>query len=174
MMAPDATKASQVAAAMAELTRVHQVVGGDVVSGGGTGTWHVNRGVTELQAGSFTLMDAEYARAGLPFRQAVHLWATVVSTRPGRWAVADAGLKALGMDHGGPEVQGYRLFYVSDEHTTFVRDDGTDGAPDLPRVGDRVRLVPGHLDPTVAYHDRLHLVEGDAVVGEWPVDLRGW
>jgi D-serine deaminase-like pyridoxal phosphate-dependent protein len=41
-------------------------------------------------------------------------------------------------------------------------------------VGDRVRVVPGHVDPTVAYHDRLHLVDGDDVAEVWPVDLRGW
>ena len=61
------------------------------------------------------------------------------------------------------------VWFCSDEHTTF--------APDEPRpiaVGDRVRVLPAHVDPTVALHERLHLVDGDEVVETWPVDLRGW
>ena len=42
------------------------------------------------------------------------------------------------------------------------------------RVGDRIRVVPAHLDPTVAYHERMHVVDGDDVLETWPVDLRGW
>ena len=51
------------------------------------------------------------------------------------------------------------------------------GAPDEPRslrVGDRVRVLPAHVDPTVALHERMHLVAGDEVVETWLVDLRGW
>lgn len=171
MMAPPAEKAAKVEAAMATLLAVHAEVGGDVVSGGGTGTWRANRWVTELQAGSFTLMDGDYGRAGLGFGQALHLWATVVSVSSRGWAVADAGLKALGMDHGNPTVEGYEVLYCSDEHTTFLPADGGDP---LPAVGARVRMVPAHVDPTVAYHELLHVVEGDEVVAAWPVDLRGW
>jgi D-serine deaminase-like pyridoxal phosphate-dependent protein len=170
MMAPTEDKAARVAEAMALLAAAHDEVGGSVVSGGGTGTWALNEGVTELQAGSYTLMDADYARLRLPFRQAVHLYATVVSRRAGRWAVADAGLKALGMDHGNPLVEGHPVLYCSDEHTTFLPADGED----LPAVGERVRLVPSHLDPTVAYHQQLVVAQGDQVVDRWDVDLRGW
>jgi D-threonine aldolase len=42
------------------------------------------------------------------------------------------------------------------------------------RVGDRIRVTPAHVDPTVAYHDTLHIVDGDDVLESWPVDLRGW
>lgn len=170
MMAPEEDKAARVAEAMALLDRAQRAVGGDVVSGGGTGTYHVNRRVTELQAGTFTLMDADYARAGLPFVQAVHLWATVISVRAGRWAVVDAGLKALGMDHGNPTAVGYPLLYCSDEHSTLLPD----GNGALPALGERVRLVPAHLDPTIAYHPYLHVAEGGEVVDRWPVDLRHW
>jgi D-serine deaminase-like pyridoxal phosphate-dependent protein len=139
-------------------------VGGELISAGGTGTYDCNTWATEIQAGSYALMDAQYGRQGLPFRQAVSVVATVVSSAA-RWSVADAGLKAFGMDHGDPELDGGRVRFCSDEHTTF--------AP--PRnVGDRVRLVPAHVDPTMAYHERLYLCSGDKVVDCWPVDLRGW
>jgi D-serine deaminase-like pyridoxal phosphate-dependent protein len=83
------------------------------------------------------------------------------------WAVADAGLKALATDHGNPTIDGAKVWFCSDEHVTF--------APEAPlRVGDRVRLWPAHVDPTIAYHERLHLVSGDDVVDVWDVDLRGW
>jgi D-threonine aldolase len=172
MMEPASTKPERVEAAMAVLVDAHEAVGGGVVSGGGTGTYAVNRWITELQAGSYTLMDTDYGRLGLPFRQAVSLWCTVVSVHPGAdgWAVADGGLKALGMDHGNPTVLDGVLVYCSDEHTTFVAPPG--GA--LPAVGDRVRILPAHLDPTVAYHERLYLVDGEDVVDTWPVDLRNW
>jgi D-serine deaminase-like pyridoxal phosphate-dependent protein len=170
MMVPSETKAARVAEAMAPLVEAHRQVGGDVVSGGGTGTYHCNRWVTEIQAGSFTLMDTEYAKAGLPFRQALFLWLTVVSVNPAGWAVGDGGLKALGMDHGNPDVVGDEVVYCADEHTVFAPREG--GV--LPRVGDRVRVVPSHVDPTVAYHERMVVVRGDTVIDTWPVDLRNW
>jgi D-threonine aldolase len=172
MMEPEITKAARVEEAMAVLAGAHRSVGGDVVSGGGTGTFGVNRWISELQAGSFTLMDAAYGRLGLPFRQAVFLWCTVLSVHEGKrsWAVADGGLKALGMDHGNPEAERGQVLYCSDEHTTLVAR-----TPDpLPRIGDRVRLVPGHVDPTVAYHERLYVVDDEEVLDVWDVDLRHW
>jgi D-serine deaminase-like pyridoxal phosphate-dependent protein len=141
-----------------------------VISGGGTGTYAVNRWCTEIQAGSFTLMDTEYAKLGLPFRQAMYLWLTVISVNPGGWITADGGLKALGMDHGDPTVEGMQTWYCSDEHTTFSAPDGT--TP--PKVGDRVRVWPAHVDPTVAYHEQFHVVLDDNVIDVWPIDLRNW
>ena len=170
MMEPRETKQDRVAEAMAVLTDAHQAVGGDVISGGGTGTYRENRWVTELQAGSYTLMDTAYAGAGLGFQSALLLWLTVISVTPGGWAVADGGLKALGMDHGDPTVVGHRVLYCSDEHVTFTAGDrGT-----LPAVGDRVQVLPAHVDPTVANHELLHVVRGEDVIDTWPVDLRGW
>jgi D-threonine aldolase len=163
-------KASKVEAAMAMLLQAHADVGGDVISGGGTGTYDLNQWVTEVQAGSFTLMDRDYARLGQPFRQALFVESTVISVnRAGGWAVADAGLKALGMDHGDPGWADGEVWFCSDEHTTLRGE----AAQEL-QVGDRVRLVPGHVDPTVAKHERMWLVHGDEVVDEWPVDLRHW
>ena len=160
---------------MALLSRAAADVGGEVVSAGGTGTYADNTVATEIQAGSYALMDTAYGAVGLPFRPALSVLATVVSASPPSseiqppWVVADVGLKSLGMDHGNPTVPGATVWFCSDEHTTF--------APDEPRsvqVGDRVRVLPAHVDPTVALHTRLHLVDGDTVVETWPVDLRGW
>jgi D-serine deaminase-like pyridoxal phosphate-dependent protein len=170
MMEPEASKPDKVGAAMALLLQAHADVGGDVVSGGGTGTYLANRVVTELQAGSFALMDTDYRKLGPAFRQALHLHATVISVGA-KWAVADAGLKAMAVDHGNPSVEGGKVWFVSDEHTTFSPAD--EGAP-LPRVGDRVRIAPSHIDPTIAMHERMHVVDGDDVIDVWPVDLRGW
>jgi D-serine deaminase-like pyridoxal phosphate-dependent protein len=157
--------------AMARLLAAHAAVGGELVSAGGTGTYDLNTWATEIQAGSYALMDTAYAALDLPFRQALHVLATVISVSDG-WAVADAGLKALGMDHGNPSVVGGMVWFCSDEHVSFAPDDDDGGA--RVAVGDRVRVVPSHVDPTVAYHECLYVVEGDDVVDVWPVDLRGW
>jgi D-serine deaminase-like pyridoxal phosphate-dependent protein len=170
MMEPEETKPAKVEAAMEELLAAHKDVGGDVVSGGGTGTWATNHWVTELQAGSFALMDTDYGKSGHPFRQALYVWSTVISVNPKGWAVADAGLKALAMDHGNPTVDGADLWFVSDEHTTF----SPSGGGPLPKVGERVRITPAHIDPTIAKHQRMHVIDGDEVVDEWAVDLRHW
>ncbi len=170
MMEPAETKQAKVDEAGERLLRAHHDVGGDIVSGGGTGTYHVNRWASEIQAGSFALMDTDYGRAGLPFRQALSLWLTVISVNPGGWAVADGGLKALGMDHGNPTVQGHVTAYCSDEHTTFLAGE----AAEPPKPGDRVHMLPAHVDPTVAYHERMYVIRDDEVIDTWPVDLRNW
>ena len=168
MMVDSDVKAAAVQASMELLAEAHAAVGGDVVSGGGTGTFDVNRWVTELQAGSYCLFDTDYARLDSPFRIAVSALATVVSVSSRGWAVADAGLKAFGVDHGPPAWPDGEVAFCSDEHTT-LRDPCRTLA-----VGDRVRLLPGHLDPTVARHERYWVVDGDAVVDCWPIDLRHW
>jgi D-threonine aldolase len=165
-VADRATREEQTEAAMHMLLDAHADVGGELVSGGGTGTYDINTWVTEIQAGSYVLMDTAYGHLDLPFRQALSIVATVISVSDG-WAVADCGLKALGMDHGDPTVIGHTVWYCSDEHVTF--------GPGQPvAVGDRVRIWPAHIDPTVAYHERMHLARADEVVDTWAVDLRGW
>jgi D-threonine aldolase len=174
MREPDDAKAAKVEASMKLLLDAHDQVGGDIVSGGGTGTYDCNPWVTEIQAGSYLLMDTEYLPHAPAFRHALYLWTSVISTNPGGWAVVDAGLKALGMDHGNPAVVGAgKVWFVSDEHITF----GT--SEDHPvNVGDRVKVLPAHVDPTVALHERMYVVDGlgpDAnVTDTWPVDLRNW
>ncbi len=161
-----AKRIEMLAPAMELLRQAHQDVGGELVSAGGTGTYDINHWATEIQAGSYALMDTAYGKLDLPFVQALSVLATVISVSAS-WAVADCGLKALGMDHGNPSIEDGQVWFCSDEHLTF--------APDHPvRVGDRVQVIPAHVDPTVAYHRQLHLVDADEVVESWPVDLRGW
>jgi D-serine deaminase-like pyridoxal phosphate-dependent protein len=75
------------------------------------------------------------------------------------------------MDHGKPAIDAATVHFCSDEHITF-------GPERAARVGERVIVWPAHVDPTVAYHERLHLASGaspDAeVLDTWAVDLRGW
>ncbi len=151
---------------MAMLVDAHTQVGGEIISAGGTGTYDLNTWATEIQAGSYALMDTAYAKLGLPFVQALSVLSTVISVSK-NWAVADCGLKALGMDHGNPSVEGADVWFCSDEHLTF--------APGQPlRVGDRIRVLPAHVDPTVAYHQHLYVLNGEDVLDQWEIDLRGW
>jgi D-serine deaminase-like pyridoxal phosphate-dependent protein len=168
MVAGRDERSAQVAASMALLRRAHADVGGDIVSAGGTGTFdlHEHTGVTEVQAGSYALMDTHYGTLGLPFEQSLHVLGTVISVATD-WAVADVGLKALGMDHGNPSIVGGAVWFCSDEHVTFAPERAVS-------AGDRVRVVPAHVDPTMALHDAAWLVRGDEVLERWPIDLRGW
>jgi D-serine deaminase-like pyridoxal phosphate-dependent protein len=168
-----ARRLQKVEEAMAKLVTAHRAVGGDTVSAGGTGSYDINQVATEIQAGSYALMDTAYAKLGLPFRHALTILATVISASPAGWAVADCGLKALGMDHGNPDIAGGgRVWFCSDEHIVFSAAEGRA----LPAVGEQVEVLPAHIDPTVAYHDRMHLVDDDHVeiLDVWPVDMRGW
>jgi D-serine deaminase-like pyridoxal phosphate-dependent protein len=153
--------------AMELLLQAHAQVGGELISGGATGTYDLNTWVTEVQAGSYVLMDTAYAKLDLPFRQALQIQARVISVSVDGYAVADCGLKALGMDHGNPDVAGGTVMYVADEHVVFVPDEPV-------AVGEVVRVLPAHCDPTMALHERVHVVSGDEVLETWPVDLRGW
>ena len=82
-------------------------------------------------------------------------------------SMADCGLESIGMDHGDPTIDGAKLWFCSDEHLTFAAERRV-------RVGDRIRVRPAHVDPTVAYHEQLHVVSGEEVLESWDVDLRGW
>ncbi|HVL91451.1 MAG TPA: alanine racemase [Actinomycetota bacterium] len=160
-------RASITRESMERLAAAHAAVGGDVISAGGTGTYDLNTVATEIQAGSYVLLDDAYDALGLPFRRGLGIVATVISVS-NEHAVADAGLKAMGMDHGNPTIdRGHVVWFVSDEHLSF--------APAEPvRAGDRVTIRPAHIDPTIAYHERIHLVRDGEVLDTWPVDLRGW
>ncbi len=160
-----AERADRCRIAMELLLAVHGDVGGELISAGGTGTYAINTWATEIQAGSYALMDTAYGRLGLPFGQAAFVLASVISAAPG-WAVGNAGLKAFGMDHGNPSLtDDGSVLFCSDEHVTVT--------PPRP-VGDRLWLIPAHIDPTMAYHERLYVFSGDSVVDIWPIDLRGW
>ena len=167
MMVEDrAAQKAETDKSMALLLAAHADVGGDVISAGGTGTYDLNEAATEIQAGSYAFMDTAYVKVGLPFELALTVLSTVISVSE-KWSVADCGLKALGMDHGDPEVADAKVWFCSDEHLTF--------APNPPlRVGDKIHVRPAHVDPTMAKHERLHLASGEDIVDVWEIDLRGW
>ena len=153
-----------------------------IVGGAGTGTFglEVASGVyTEIQAGSYCFMDADYARnldeAGLPvstFRHALFVLASVMSTPKQGLAVVDAGLKAFATDSGLPTVFGRPDITVtgaSDEHGKLAYDK----AAHAPQFGEKLRLVPGHCDPTVDRYDWYVGVRAGRVECLWPVAARG-
>lgn len=153
-----------------------------VVTGAGTGTFEIEAasGVyTEIQAGSYIFMDEDYNRNldgdGAPvsvFRNALFVLSTVMSHGRRGGAVLDAGLKALAVDSGMPGVwgrPGLRYVLATDEHGEVDR------APDAeqPALGEKLRLVPGHCDPTVARYDWYVGVRGGRVECLWPITARG-
>lgn len=154
----------------------------NTVAGAGTGSFRVESasGVyNELQCGSYAFMDADYARNldadGEPTREFEHslfVLATVMSTARSGYVMVDAGLKALAFDAGPPTVRepaGASYARPSDEHG---RIDLSETNVRL-ELGDRVRLVPGHCDPTVNLHDWYVAVRGGVVEEVWRVDARG-
>jgi D-serine deaminase-like pyridoxal phosphate-dependent protein len=176
VMDPD-EKRDRVGKAMGRLLEAHEAVGGDIVSAGGSGTYAVNTWANEIQAGSYCLMDTQYATLDLPFEIALSVVATVISVNTRGWFVVDAGLKAFGMDHGNPTSRFGEVMFCSDEHTTIRPDDRG-----MPAVGDRIALLPAHVDPTVAKHRQFWVVDGRTeldladrpIVDRWPIDLRHW
>lgn len=184
MVGDRAKRAEQVAASMALLTAAADAVGSDavgtdrtasdgtsgpVISGGGTGTFDLNTYCTEIQAGSYALMDTDYDQLDLPFEKALSVLSTVISVNAQGGIVADAGLKAFGMDHGNPRWDDGDVLFCSDEHITLLPAQPTEW-----RVGDKLRLWPAHVDPTVARYERYQLVDGDEVLDTWEIDLRHW
>lgn len=159
----------------------------EVIGGAGTGTFEMEAasGVyTELQAGSYCFMDANYARNKRAdggrfdtFQHALFVYATVMSTPVAERAVVDAGLKALAFDSGPPEVSrlsGAVYERPSDEHGNL----NVAACNERPKLGDKVLLIPGHCDPTINLHDWYVGVRGigssDArVESVWPVAARG-
>ena len=153
-----------------------------IVGGAGTGTFEIesaSRVYTEIQAGSYVFMDADYARnldaAGAPFgtfRHSLFVLATVMSAPNKSVAVLDAGHKAVAVDSGLPVLwqrPDIRYVSASDEHGKL--EVGSETTP--PKLGEKLRLVPGHCDPTVDRYDWYVGVRGGRVECLWPVSARG-
>jgi D-serine deaminase-like pyridoxal phosphate-dependent protein len=146
-----------------------------IVSAGGTGSYDISSavaGITEIQAGSYVLMDSDYGQLGMPFEQALTVVGTVISrAAPGR-CVIDCGHKACAKDHGLPAIKGLTdatVLALNDEHAIVEVP-----AASHIEVGDRLELVPSHIDPTMNLHDVVYAVEGETVVGIWPISARGY
>lgn len=153
-----------------------------IVTGAGTGTYRLEAasGVyNEIQPGSYVFMDADYARntvegggAFADFRHSLFVLATIMSRPTGERAVVDAGLKALSVDSGMPTLgDGIDGEYLvpSDEHGTMRLGPQSQRL----KVGDKIRLVPGHCDPTVNLYDWYVCVRGGLVEAVWPIAARG-
>ncbi|WP_421119243.1 alanine racemase [Aquihabitans daechungensis] len=171
LMTEAVDQGAKVEEAMALLLDAHDAVGGDVISGGGTGTWSKNHWVTELPGRELHAHGHALRGSGRRLRQGAGPPAHRRVRRPHR-RVGDGrrGLKALGMDHGNAAIDGADVWYHADEHTVF---SPRDGAP-LPAVGDRITVWPAHVDPTVSQHEQLWVHQAGDVVDCWPVDLRNW
>ncbi|HVE88440.1 MAG TPA: DSD1 family PLP-dependent enzyme [Burkholderiaceae bacterium] len=154
----------------------------DVITGAGTGTFMLEAGsgvYNEIQPGSYVMMDADYAKneheASWPaFEQSLMVLTTVMSRRndgQSDRATLDAGLKSFSTDSGPalPAFAGWQVRAVSDEHTVLERNGV---GPDL-LLGDKVPLIPGHIDPTVNLHDWIVAARNNRVEAVWPIDARG-
>ena len=150
-----------------------------IIGGAGTGTFEYESAsglYNEIQAGSYCFMDADYARnqggASAGFQHALFVLATVMSqARPGL-AVTDAGHKAISIDSGMPLVwqrDAVRYTGASDEHGKLEWAPETSG----PKLGEKLRLVPGHCDPTVDRFDWYVGLRGGRVECVWPIAARG-
>lgn len=152
-----------------------------VVSGAGTGSFRfeAESGLwTELQCGSYAFMDAAYGAVRdaqgrrldeAAFENALFVLTSVISRRPGI-AVCDAGLKSMSMESGLPRVfgrEGVAYTRASDEHGVLSDPSGALA------INARLRLVPGHCDPTCNLHDRIVVLRGGRVEALWRVDARG-
>ena len=152
----------------------------DIVAGAGTGSFEMEgaSGVyNELQCGSYVFMDADYQRVRdsgdkpiSEFENSLFILTAVMSKAKAGVAICDAGLKAQSVDSGMPIVFGrsdVEYLKASDEHGV-IADPGN-----VLRLNDRLRLIPGHCDPTVNVHDWLVGVRDGRVEALWPVTARG-
>ncbi|MEL6583711.1 MAG: 3-hydroxy-D-aspartate aldolase BhcC [Pseudomonadota bacterium] len=154
----------------------------DIVGGGGTGSYYFEgtSGVyNELQCGSYAFMDADYGRIldengdridRGEWENALFILTSVMSHAKADKAICDAGLKAQSVDSGLPVIFGRDdVEYVkcSDEHGVIMDPAGA------LKVNDKLKLVPGHCDPTCNVHDWYVGVRGGKVETLWPVNARG-
>ncbi|SPJ71916.1 probable amino acid aldolase or racemase [Fusarium torulosum] len=171
---------TQCLASMKTLTDTAQNLKGkgfniEVVTTGGTGTADFCAtvpGVTELQPGSFIFMDTDYRNAiGAYYSHSLSILATVISKQGERQVTIDTGLKTLTTDSGLSECKDKRYTYdqLGDEHGSLKWEEGT---PEL-KIGDRVEMIPSHIDPTVNLHDVYYAYRNGVVEEIWPVDSRG-
>jgi D-serine deaminase-like pyridoxal phosphate-dependent protein len=143
-----------------------------VVTGGGTGNWDevsTFDGVTEIQPGSFVLMDCAYNPVRPEFGCSLSILTTVISRRP-KWYVLDAGSKAISRDFGTPLIKGrpeHRVTKLAEEHTRVETND-----PAV-KVGDRQEVIPAHCCATMNLHRTCIAVRRGRVEAVWPIEASG-
>lgn len=152
----------------------------DIVGGGGTGSYYFegNSGVfNELQCGSYAFMDADYQRIHdekgeriSEFENSLFILTSVMSHTKADKAICDAGLKAQSVDSGLPYIFGrddVEYIKCSDEHGVISDANGA------LKINEKLKLVPGHCDPTCNVHDYYVGVRNGKVETLWPVSARG-
>ena len=154
----------------------------DLVSGGGTGSYYFEAGsgvYNELQCGSYAFMDADYGRIKDKdgnridrgeWENALFILTSVMSHAKADKAICDAGLKAQSVDSGLPVIFGrddVKYVKCSDEHGVIEDPQG------VLSINEKLRLVPGHCDPTCNVHDWYVGIRGGKVEVVWPVSARG-
>jgi len=144
-----------------------------IVSAGGTGTYNIAGaypGVTEIEGGSYIVMDAKYHSVLQDFECALTLLTTVTSRPDKESAILDAGMKAMTFEFGMPELinlPGAGISFLSEEHGHLYLEDAD------PKVGDKVELIPSHCCTTINLHDCYYAVRGDRLEAVWPIAGRG-
>lgn len=154
----------------------------DIVGGGGTGSYYFESksGVyNELQCGSYAFMDADYGRIldkdgnridQGEWENAMFILTSVMSHVKADKAIVDAGLKVQSVDSGLPVIYGrddVEYIKCSDEHGVVLDTDG------VLKINDKLKLVPGHCDPTANVHDWYVGVRNGKVETVWPISARG-
>jgi 3-hydroxy-D-aspartate aldolase len=144
----------------------------EILSGGSTGTWEIDTAIpelTELQAGSYVLMDMAYRKVGVDFAHAMTVICTVVSANHPNFVTVDGGYKAFSADRGyGPDAvhfAGTKYRWGGDEFGYLDIEESNQH----PKLGDRIEFLAPHCDPTVNLHDRIYACRGDVVEATWPV-----
>jgi len=144
------------------------------ISAGTTGTYDVtgkSSEVTEVQAGTYLLMDSFYHQHVPEFDCALSVLSTVVSVPSGNRIVTDAGLMSVSNTYGDPVVKGevgLRFRELHAENTILEVEKGSKF-----EVGDKVELIPSYLDGTVNLFERLHAIRREKVEAVWSISGRG-
>jgi len=140
-------------------------------SAGGIATWNWTAafpGITEIQAGTYVIMDNYHGQMVPGFEHSLTVQASVISRQSDR-VIVDAGNKSVAAPSDVSMV-GHDLapFRFDEEHGIFAAPDGSPL-----RVGDSVALVPGYSPTTVNWYDAYHVVRDDVVTDIWPIIPRG-
>ena len=148
----------------------------DIVSAGGTGSYDISstfEEITEIQAGSYALMDSDYGKARNAVRARDSPCSGRSSAAPLRSVVSPIAvtrrarrITAIPIVKG---IDGARVLALNDEHATIQIP-----ASSTIRIGDRIELLPSHIDPTMNLHDVVYALEGENVIDVWPIAARGY
>ncbi|MEO6437194.1 MAG: DSD1 family PLP-dependent enzyme [Tepidisphaeraceae bacterium] len=144
----------------------------EILSGGSTGSADVDltlKDLTELQAGSYVMMDLAYRRLGVEFANAMTVLTTVVSANHDAFVTVDGGFKAFSTDRSyGPEALDLpeSVYRWGGDEFGYVDVEKCDRKP---RLGGRIEFLPPHCDPTANLYDRIYACRGEEVEDMWPV-----